>query len=688
MTFKKFAAKINTHIDQMLKGNAKPLTVNVDPNLLWYTYLASFPKGTNPIFRERTEHDCSCCKAFIRQFGNVVVINKDLVVTIWDVATGDEVYDTVSKKMAEFVRSHDITDRLVTTQQQYGQEINYEQTDERTIPWNHFHYTLDRRHIHSGRDTVDTEKNLHRTNAQLFQRALTDLTQDSVETVIELAQQGSLYKGDEWKAQLKSLLKYQKAYAKVIDAQKSVFIWSNYEEAGMGVSRIRNSAVGTLLVDISAGVDLEKAVKSYESKVAPHNYKRPKAISTKASRDKAKKLLDELGYTAALKRRFARLEDLSINDVLFANKDARSALKDSDDPFDLLEAKDTIDPKTFSRLEEIPIDRFIADVLPSAKSVEILLENRHTQNLVSVTAPVVPDALSMFKWKNGFSWAYTGNITDSSISENVASFGGNINAILRASIQWNEKGDNNDDLDLHATLPDGAHVYFGNKRKEHTNGSLDVDIRYPVDECSRTKGIAVENFYVKDKTDLQKGRYTIWVENYQSRGAESGFNAEIVMGEQTVQFSYPKPVTTRGRVTLGHVDWDGKTFTFVSSNNETLVTNNSGISVWGLDTNQFHPVKLAMYSPNHWDGETGVGNKHYMFMLNGAENDEQPSGFFNEFLDNALTPHRRTFESVSNVMRVEPDKEQLSGVGFSSTRRNDVIVKVEGKTTRMLKVKF
>lgn len=27
---------------------------------LWDTYLASFPEGSNPIFRERTHHDCNC----------------------------------------------------------------------------------------------------------------------------------------------------------------------------------------------------------------------------------------------------------------------------------------------------------------------------------------------------------------------------------------------------------------------------------------------------------------------------------------------------------------------------------------------------------------------------------------------------------------------------------------------------
>ena len=55
---------------------------NVSKDEMWETYLKSFPKGANPIFRERTEHDCNCCKNFIRAVGNVVEIVGNKVVTI------------------------------------------------------------------------------------------------------------------------------------------------------------------------------------------------------------------------------------------------------------------------------------------------------------------------------------------------------------------------------------------------------------------------------------------------------------------------------------------------------------------------------------------------------------------------------------------------------------------------------
>ena len=52
---------------------------------LYDMYLQSYPEGTNTMHRVRNEYDCSTCKQFIRNVGNVVAIHNGELISIWDV---------------------------------------------------------------------------------------------------------------------------------------------------------------------------------------------------------------------------------------------------------------------------------------------------------------------------------------------------------------------------------------------------------------------------------------------------------------------------------------------------------------------------------------------------------------------------------------------------------------------------
>ena len=49
---------------------------------------------------------------------------------------------------------------------------------------------------------------------------------------------------------------------------------------------------------------------------------------------------------------------------------------------------------------------------------------------------------------------------------------------------------------------------------------------------------------------------------------------------------------------------------------------------------------------------------------------------------------KRVFQALGSKMKVEHSENQLSGLGFSSTIRNNIIARVEGERKKIIKIKF
>jgi hypothetical protein len=688
--FKDFVKAIQKNLQQMSKDSSRLFTVNVDTEELYNLYLDSFPAGTNEIYRERREYDCSCCRHFIRDVGNVVSIKNGELHTIWGInPVSDDKYNVVAAALDAYVKQKAVLGVFLKKEKRIGTPENREMLQTGKIN-KYEHFFVDLPEICIFKEcyghTLEGDLSQFRDVRNVFKRSLDEISKEAVDTVLELIAQNSLYKGAEWKKQLTEFKNYQKEYGKLTDKQKELWIWEKSISAGAVIGKIRNHSIGTLLVNISEGMDLDLAVRKYEQIVAPVNYKRPKAIFTKKMLEDAKKTITELGYMDSLQRRFATLDDITVNNILFSNKDAAKRITGAMDLFDEMEQDVAIDPKRFSKVEEISAEDFIKNVLPVAKELEVYMENKHIQNMVSLIAPEVADAKTMFKWNNGMSWAYTGNITDSDIKENVKAAGGSVTGIVRFSIQWNDgNGKDNSDLDAHCLEPQGGdHIYFSHKISRYTGGELDIDITDPIYQCKSNGGVAVENITYPSKERMKPGTYKFYVNQYSFRNSQ-GFKAEVEVNGEIHSYEYNTPV--RGNVDVAEVILDQSgNFKVV----DKLPGNCATISkdVWGIKTLQFTPVSVVCYSPNYWDEQKGIGHQHLFFMLKDCINPEEPNGYYNEFLKPELEQHRRVFEALGAKAHVKDVDDQLSGVGFSLTKRNDLIIKVKGATERVLKIKF
>ncbi|MDR1638315.1 MAG: hypothetical protein LBT59_01345 [Clostridiales bacterium] len=660
---------------EALKAMGQIYRTDVSKDLLWETYLASFPEGTNPMFRKRAEFDCSSCHSFVKAAGALVAINENLeLVSIWDFPEDLGYYSVVSAELSKLVKSKPISNIFLHTERTVSRERDFEIIIGKEKIWNHLYIQIpDANYCASyeiGTRLSDTQA-LH----DVFIRSCREITKESVEIALDLISQNSLYRGEESKPVLEAFLAAKLSFGQVPEDRQDNYAWSNALKIHPTVAKMRNTAIGTFLVNLSEGMGLEQAVKAFETIMSPTNYQRPVAPATKSMIESARDKIEELGLTSALERRCATLADISINDLLFADRSVKSML--SGNVFDALisSASDKL-PKNLDKIEEISIDTFLANVVPNASSIEVFFESKLIPNLVTLVAPVNASAGNLFKWNNGFSWAYNGSVADS-IKERVKQAGGVVDAAVCCRLAWH----NTDDLDLHMIEADNFEIYYGNKgRISNCGGMLDVDMNVSGETTTPVENI----FYSKPMSKF--GAYKLFVNNYRYRSSQNpGFEVEIDILGKTSFFSYSKVVRNKESIPVANliVDESGIRLEPVLP----ASTSSASRTAWGISTESFHKVNALMLSPNFWEG-SGVGNKHYFFMLDGCLNDDAARGFFNEFLKEELTPHRKVFEAVGSNMLAPSIPGQLSGLGFSSTQRAQILCKVSGKFNRLLKVSF
>ena len=663
---------------------------------MYAAYIAYFPEGNNPLFKKVSEHECSSCRNFIRRVGNIVTVGDDgHIFTIWDDAakTAPAPYDTVATALRDAVRASPITDlfRVTANEMSFGAATSRSQDaiTKKVLTWDHF-YTGP---VPSGLRGASPGEvcGAFRTTVQVFERGLTELTTEAVDTVMSLIESNALYRGEEHRTAVKSFQMSQQAYLKLGEKERATFVWAH---AGDPAARFRNTVIGTLVQDLSEGRDMEASVKSFESKVAPTNYKRTTALITPGMVKKAMETIQELDLEPALERRFAVMGDISVKDVLWVDGSAKPLMKGGLADTLMAHAQSTSPTAVDeSKAEEIGLDAFMANVLPKATGVEILFKNEHLGNLMVLTAPVHPEPRQLFRWTNDFAWAYGGNVADSYLRQQVQSLGGRVDGVLRFSHMWNHEKRNASLMDLHVFMPgssdsDGMHDRYPtgqrvgwNRRTDITSGGVqDVDYTPEAPEGY----VPVENITFPSMTKLKDGQYTFKIHNWTLREPTlGGFRAEIEFGGQVFEYNHPAPMKHKEWITLAVATLKGGVFTIEHKHPVGTPSQEK----WGIKTGTFVKANAVTLSPNYW-GDNKVGNRHTFFVLDGAACDEHMRGIFNEFLNPRLEPHRKVLEVVGDKTKCQPVPGGLAGLGFSSTKKDSFVVRVRmGKALRTYNVK-
>lgn len=391
--FKAFADQINVAFNRL--QNTRDLFVaSSTGDELYAHYLAAFPEGTNPVFRERTEHDCSNCKNFIRNFGLVIAIDPDSLAleTIWDGEGFDYPFDVVAAEMRDFVSGQSVGGLFRVGQPSFSAQTTRTQGKQGIETYQHFYGVAASRFV-----TKDgAQAGEFATSVQVLSDTFARLDLGAVDAVLDLIREKQLYRGEEHHQKVRDYRAALERYGTLEPQQQPMFIAAT--ALNMGISRFKNSVIGTLVDDLASGVDLEAAVRSFEAKVAPANYQRTAQVVTQRMVDDAVKVIDELGLKVG--RRMARLDDVSVDNVLWVDAAARPLMKDG--LAAVLAGAVTHRPPTIpeGQITDTGIDQFLREVLPQALALRVLIAPDLAGHFMTLTTATEAGGPDLFKWNN------------------------------------------------------------------------------------------------------------------------------------------------------------------------------------------------------------------------------------------------------------------------------------------------
>ncbi len=348
--------------------NAAPVfQTDVGP-AMWEAYLDSFPAA------DRQYHNCSCCRHFMTRFGGLVVIDEDgqQKSALWPSETelsSMVYYGDAADKMRRMAKKAKVTSVFLSSESSLGMK--------EAGGWTHFAVIPDTR-FQSRKLTARQKMAEKREDYKTMKKALADFPLPALVTMMQVINSDQLYNGNtvkgpgQWLHDLQVRLSGEKV-SKVRDN----LLWRAIGSAPDGFCHPRSSMIGTLLEDIIAGYKFDDIKKRFGAKMHPLKYQRPQAAPTEGNIANAEKLIEKLGVSNSLKRRWANEAD--ILERLWQPREAEAKkVEASGGVFDHLKGSRN---KTQTFDVSIPAttmtwDKFQRTVLPNAEKIEFQVNSR------------------------------------------------------------------------------------------------------------------------------------------------------------------------------------------------------------------------------------------------------------------------------------------------------------------------
>lgn len=375
-------------------------TTTVDGAKLFQVYLDGF---ADPVQRQGS--NCHCCRRFFEAYGGLVFINPEtgeMIPAVWPEGVGQ--YQAPLQAVKNVLMVGRVTGVFLDS------DAVWKRNSGSAPQWRHFQ--IDPRGlIPQHRDRLNTAFQAMAAKKEDFNtvsRALSEFRPEVVDVALQILDSDALYRSEKVLGQATWLKSLHDIRANFKGAAATNRIWLEIAKAPSGFCHPRSSMIGTLLEDLAAGKSFDAVKRAFDAKMHPSIYQRPQALPSSGNVKQAEEIIAKMGVQESLRRRFATLAD--VKNVIWTPKQDEQALEQGAGVFGHLKTKDAppeVRPMHMP-VEKITWDKFSRKVLPNAKRVEFMTENRNDSYCAFVTA-VDPSAPPILQWdledaRNPVSW--------------------------------------------------------------------------------------------------------------------------------------------------------------------------------------------------------------------------------------------------------------------------------------------
>lgn len=353
---------------------------------LFETYLANLPA------EQMQHHNCNSCRQFITRFGGLATIGPkgETSSAIWSLEDAPELYQNSMKAMIKAIKRAKITGVFLSSDKVWGNPV--------TGDWTHFSVQPPKTgvFVHSTNSILNAEQKMAEKREDFITmiNALKKYNLPLVQSAVALLKTDSLYRSEKVLGIAEWLLELHNARTP-LHVNKQNILWLAVATAPPGFCHPSSSMIGTLLDDISDGMEFSDVSRRFKAKMSPLQYQRPQAAPSKGNVLQAERIVEKLGIADSLKRRFARLDEIKK-----MWQPTEQAKPEKNGVFGHLKTKDSVGPDNMVLAQPtilITWDKFQRTVLPNALSIEFLVPGRNA-NYGAITTAVNPEAPPILQW--------------------------------------------------------------------------------------------------------------------------------------------------------------------------------------------------------------------------------------------------------------------------------------------------